>query len=164
MRCHGIKGIEDVEHRAAQGVGGCLIWQHALTDNGYGRTSFNGVAWRAHRLAWSLVNGPIPAGLHVLHRCDVRACVEPSHLFLGTQADNMADMDRKGRRAPQPIGESGYSAKLTRGGALKLLRAWEAEGLSVRALGRLAGISKSQAHRIVTGEQWAHLDRELASA
>ncbi len=52
---------------------------------------------RAHRLAWIYTHGPIADGLHVLHKCDVRLCVRPGHLFLGTEADNMADRDAKGR-------------------------------------------------------------------
>ena len=159
-----IQTAGDLQERAEQDGGGCMIFQGALTHNGYGRISYNGMPWRAHRLAWTLTYGPIPKGMQVLHRCDVRACMEPGHLFLGTPADNMADMDSKGRRAKQPKGEASPAAKLTRRGAKRLLRIWEDEGLSVRALGRRVGISKSQAHRIITGEQWAHLERELASA
>jgi hypothetical protein len=53
---------------------------------------------RAHRFAWIEANGPVPAGLHVLHTCDNPLCVRPSHLWLGTQAENLADMTAKGRR------------------------------------------------------------------
>ena len=71
-------------------------WPFGKAD-GYGRLDIAGVPWKAHRYAWTLVHGPIPAGLHVLHRCDTPPCFWVDHLFLGTQSDNVADMVRKGR-------------------------------------------------------------------
>jgi hypothetical protein len=76
---------------------GCQIWMAGVDGHGYGQIRLNGKMEGAHRASWRLVNGSIPSGLHVLHRCDVPPCINPSHLFLGTQADNMADMYRKRR-------------------------------------------------------------------
>lgn len=82
---------------------GCRLWDRGhATHNGYGRVNlhrpeggFRGVL--THRFVWEQANGPIPDGLCVLHHCDTPLCVELSHLSLGTHADNMADMARKGR-------------------------------------------------------------------
>lgn len=75
---------------------GCWLWLGGTQKAGYGFFKYAGEV-TAHRSAWRLYRGDIPYGLHVLHRCDVRQCVNPEHLFLGTQSDNMKDMAAKGR-------------------------------------------------------------------
>jgi hypothetical protein len=79
---------------------GCHLWGGSLTTGGYGqvgRGGKHGGKIDAHRAAWTLYRGEVPGGLHVLHSCDVRSCVNPDHLWLGTDQDNHADMARKGR-------------------------------------------------------------------
>lgn len=80
---------------------GCLLWRGYVDKRtGYG---IIGVDWRlvkVHRAAWVVANGPIPDGLKVCHTCDVRNCIEPTHLWLGTQKENMADARAKGRQHP----------------------------------------------------------------
>jgi hypothetical protein len=77
---------------------GCWEWQGANNGKGYGCFGKEGSRpYYAHRFSWELHAGPIPDGLFVLHRCDNRRCVNPEHLFLGTQGDNMRDMIAKGR-------------------------------------------------------------------
>lgn len=88
------------------------------TNERYGTVYLPGVGMvYAHRQAWETANGPIPDGMQVLHHCDVPLCIEPTHLFLGTQADNMADAKRKGRLAPgdatRHLGAENGRAKLT---------------------------------------------------
>lgn len=93
---------------------GCWIWQGSKRHNGYGQVFYNGRPERSHRVSWIMHHGPIPSGKWVLHRCDNRSCVNPAHLFLGTAADNTADMLRKKRHRSSPKrGEQNNFAKLS---------------------------------------------------
>ena len=75
---------------------GCWLWKSGTTK-GYGTVHFNGKLQYSHRVMWEDTYGPIPEGMHVLHKCDTPLCSRPDHMFLGTHADNMADCARKGR-------------------------------------------------------------------
>lgn len=84
------------------GPGACHPWTRAKTPRGYGAVTWHNRSQRAHRMAWIITYGPIPAGLNVLHRCDNPPCCNSAHLFLGTAADNNADMRAKGRWKRKP--------------------------------------------------------------
>jgi len=101
----------------------CWIWTAAKDDRGYGRIGFRGRTSKAHRVAWTILCGPIPRGMWILHKCDTPACVNPDHLFVGTALDNSRDMVAK-RRAQ--YGERHWTNRLrdrVRTGA----RHWTAE-------------------------------------
>lgn len=146
----------------------CWEWVGGLTSQGYGMCPWRGVPGKprqtAHRFSWELHNGPIPQGLCVLHRCDNPACVRPDHLFVGTMADNNADMHAKGRavkggtysRAGYQRGERNRASRLTATKALALRRD-RARGMFFRELATKYGISTSQAWRVAKAENWKHL-------
>lgn len=99
---------------------GCWLWRTGLGPTGYGAFSVRGVQTSAHRASWIINMGRIPKGKSVLHKCDVRNCVNPEHLFLGTQLDNVRDMHAKGR-ARKVSGDSHWTRvnpeRLARGDA-----------------------------------------------
>lgn len=97
-----------------QSPSGCWLWQGIINWGGYGVFQLQGKQRSAHRISWTLYRGTIPKDSFVLHRCDVRNCVNPDHLFLGSQSDNMRDMVSKGRaKGTFEKGERSRRAKLT---------------------------------------------------
>lgn len=136
---------------------GCWLWLQWLNQHGYGTLLSANKKWLAHRAAWVAYRGPIPDGLCVCHRCDVRSCVNPDHLFLGTNADNMADKIRKGRGTPVPRlrGSANASARLTEERAAAILSSSGTE----RFVAKQFGVSCTTVHFIRSGRAWAHLPR-----
>jgi hypothetical protein len=134
--------------------GDCWTWAAGLNHAGYGRfrDADTGDMRQAHRISWEMANGPVPDDMMVLHRCDVRACVNPAHLFLGTHADNMADRDAKRRQA---FGERNSKAKLTEV-QVEEVRAL-AGVISQEKIGALYGIAQTAVSAIVRRKNWRHV-------
>lgn len=131
--------------------GGCWIWTKGRSKHGYGELRLLGKHHLAHRVAWELANGvPIPDGLDVLHKCDNPPCCNPSHLFVGTHADNVADMVAKGRSAS---GEQHSQARLT-WDEVRELRRRVSNGEDLRDVAKSYGLGTNHARKIVDGELW----------
>lgn len=132
---------------------GCIEWIGAINDGGYGNVWFNGRYWRAHRLSYETHFGVIPDGLHVCHRCDNRRCINPDHLFVGTDADNLRDMARKKRST---WGSRNPQARLT-DDAVRMIRT---SPLSTRELACLFCVGEGAVNDARSGRRWRHLDAE----
>ncbi len=109
----------------------------------------------AHRYNWTLERGTIPEGLDVCHTCDNPPCVRPSHLFLGTHADNMRDMLAKGRRRGFS-GAANPAAKLSDAEAREIRELWQ-WGASGTALARRFGLTYEMVWKIGKGKAWKHV-------
>ena len=161
--------LRDVRQRMALGAtrqpNGCLEWQRGKA-RGYGSITILGKPRGAHRVAWVLANGPIPDGLIVCHRCDNRPCCDPDHLFLGTYADNTADMMAKGRhrygirvRRDKPIvsgprfGEQHHRVVFT----AKMVRRIRTDPRSNADIAREHGVNRSAIWKIKNGMWWKHV-------
>lgn len=105
-------------------------------------------------MAWEMAHGPIPAGMHVCHKCDNPPCVNPAHLFLGTEADNAHDRDRKGRQVA-PRGEEHGCARLNESD-VREIRALRGSLTQVE-IGRRYGIRQTTVSEIQRGNLWSHV-------
>ncbi|RTE91923.1 HNH endonuclease [Bradyrhizobium sp. LVM 105] len=126
---------------------GCWNWIGAIHPKGYGLLTMDKKSHRVHRLSYQLSNGSIPLGMHVLHECDNRRCVNPGHLFIGTNADNMADKVSKGRQSRKLSDED-------------VLAIRSAKGIPQHALAKQYGVDQSHISRIRSGHRNGRILRE----
>ena len=130
---------------------GCWVWTGWFYNNGYGCWQYERKKRLAHREAWMLFNGEIPPGIVVCHRCDVKCCVNPSHLFLGTQAENLLDARNKGRSCA--VGERNPCAKLSESD----VNAIRLSGGRHEDIARSYGIARQTVGRIKSRKDWKHV-------
>jgi hypothetical protein len=132
----------------------CWLWAAGTTRKGYGQIRDNkGYNVRAHRISYEIAFGNIPEGTHVLHTCDDRRCVNPEHLFLGTNLENMRDAVEKKRTM---TGSRNPRSKLTEDEVL-MIRSLHAEGYGCQRLARAFGVSNDTIKRINRRETWKHI-------
>lgn len=137
----------------------CWPWLGQLNHaNGYGQYRWGRNRSGAHRIAWTLVNGPVPAGNFILHRCDVPRCCNPAHLWAGTPKENTADMFAKGRNGcpKPPLGSGHHNTTLNEWQVCGLMADW-LMGVSQAKIAARLGIVHGSVSRIVHGGTWGHL-------
>lgn len=144
-----MRSLADVAHSIIQQATlsdeGCLVWQHCMWD-GYGRVRYLGEMVHASRVMWEAKHGEVLGGLHVLHTCDNRACVNVEHLFLGTNRENIDDKCTKDR--------SGRKLTIDK---VNIIRRLAYNGMSQNALAAIFGVNQSNISRAVRGERWAYV-------
>lgn len=142
----------------------CWQWTGGSRKTGYGsfKLKFSGgVEWSAHRASWILFRGSIPDGLYVLHRCDNPLCVNPDHLFTGTQLDNVHDMLAKNRsnytgpRNPH-TGEQHHQSVLTESNVIEI-RSLSDSGVSQRRIAQMFLVSQYTIWAIINRKKWRHI-------
>lgn len=139
----------------------CWEWQGKRGRHGYGRFKIKGKEYFAHRLAYELEYGPVPEGMGVLHHCDNPPCCNPSHLFIGTQADNVSDMmnkerDLEGREKAKRLGEQHHKARLTEVD-VRAIREQRANGRICREIAADFGVTREAVQSIVDRRSWKHI-------
>lgn len=130
-----------------RGPADCWLWTSAAIPFGHGQFTLgkrpNARPYYAHRISWTLAHGSIPAGLQVCHTCDTPKCVNPAHLFLGTQLDNLRDASRKGRLS--------LARKSNRANKAKAIDLYRAGGLTQRQIADACGVSHITVNRWFKG-------------
>ncbi len=137
----------------------CWNWTAGKNTGGYGHFWLKGKDAVASRVSWELLNGPIINNLCVLHKCDNKTCVNPDHLFLGTNKENTEDMFKKGRQPKNTgaKGEAHYDAKLTKEQVLEIRDLYSKGNTTHRKLSKQFGVNPSQIGKIIRKIYWKHI-------
>lgn len=147
---------ERLKQRSTIIAGGCWNWNSLRPDGRANVFYYDGRYMAAYRASYLINKGPIPDGEQVCHDCDNPACVNPDHLWLGSQLANMGDMISKGRRASFK-GSSHGQAKLTEKLARQIIDEYTNGGTTLKALASKFSVSVSTVHRVVLRKGWSHV-------
>jgi len=147
------KPVEERFWKKVRKTGTCWLWTGAIDSWGYGQIKIQGKSKKASRLSYELHYGTIPVGLMVLHSCDRPICVNPNHLWLGSNTDNMQDMVKKGRNSDK-TGEHNGNSKLKRKDIEKIRKMYNTGIYSKTEIGKLFLISGGHVGRIIMGYMW----------
>jgi hypothetical protein len=143
--------VENLHLYYNKDLNGCWIWNRSYYPNGYGHVTFEGKSSYAHRVSHMLHSGNNIKGKVVCHKCDNRSCINPSHLFMGTQQDNINDCIRKGRMAR---GTSLPQSKLDEVKVKDMRDMWKTGIITQRELGKIFRVSQSTVERCVNNKSW----------
>lgn len=166
MRAGHLRRFGSLEDRfwkhANRSADGCWAWGGEIDKGGYGRICYQGKSLLAHRVSYALLIGPIQQSMLVCHHCDNPACVNPAHLFAGTNSDNMRDMSKKGR---SHRGRKHVKARLTEDDVREIRRLYVLDRRPSGRCGRytmeqiaeMMGVSDSTVDAIIHGRCWGWL-------
>jgi hypothetical protein len=150
---------DDVRERLLNSIkideNGCWIWQKSIGRGGYGKTYYKGKCYTAHRLSYKIFKGKIPKSMQVCHTCDVRKCVNPDHLWLGTAKDNMQDCVAKNRHVA-PTGLKNHFTKLSENEVLEIRKLFK-EGVRIYKLVKLFKVTDTTISAIIKNKTWKHI-------
>ncbi len=137
----------------------CQEWPFAHDRKGYGSVSYQGERYQTHRLVIKLTDPDFDESLHALHHCDNPPCCNKKHLFQGTNADNQADMDKKGRRSTPPVNRGGaqHLAKLTEDQVREIRNIRNSQKIPFRKLAERYGVTGGTIWQVVVGNHWKHV-------
>lgn len=148
-----IRAILEAEPRNADGC-----WERqGGTQHGYAKIGYRGGRCYAHRVAWEVFRGSIPEGMYVCHRCDNRRCVNPGHLFIGTQKDNIADMFAKGRQSTSAQRKTHGNARVSPEDVRAIRALYDAD-FSQQQIADLFGLNQTAISKIVRRATWKDLE------
>lgn len=141
------------------GEDACWLWTASLDGKGYGQfTRRDRSQARSHRIAWEFTHGPLTSDQVLCHTCDNPRCCNPAHLFIGTQADNIADMHKKKRWSPTPSpGSRNGNARYTED-QVREIRRLRAEGMSRAEIAARFGVTVGSIKNILSKARWKHVE------